>query len=179
MKDHRHLICMPRPILTMQRTSDHGLYLPRMHAPPSESAGRWWVSFHQTPDMPEALVQGKEKEFLSWFYKCLAYRPSAVKQANTDEFVSRYSAPGDMRAGFEYYRTFPHDAKDNTELAATANLTMPVLVLSGDVYPALGGDLPGSSYVKLYNPYLWLQVCTVSQFRFQDTGFQRSSHSSL
>jgi pimeloyl-ACP methyl ester carboxylesterase len=115
------------------------------YMPPPGSTGRWWVSFHQTPDIPEALVQGKEKEYLSWFYKGLAYNPSAITQADIDEFVSHYSAPGGMRAGFEYYRAFPQDAKDNKELAATAKLTMPVLVLSGDIYPALGGDLPGSS----------------------------------
>jgi pimeloyl-ACP methyl ester carboxylesterase len=50
-----------------------------------------------------------------------------------------------MRAGFEYYGSFSQDAKDNKESATTAKLTMPVLILSGDVYPALGGDLPGSS----------------------------------
>jgi pimeloyl-ACP methyl ester carboxylesterase len=49
-----------------------------------------------------------------------------------------------MRAGFEYYRAFPQDAKDNKELAATAKLIMPVLVLAGDIYPALGGQLPGT-----------------------------------
>src|SRR6187200_380526 len=38
-------------------------------------AGRmplWWVVFHQTPDVPEALVQGKEMFYLSWFYHNLA-----------------------------------------------------------------------------------------------------------
>ena len=49
-----------------------------------------------------------------------------------------------MQAGLEYYRAFPQDAKDNIELSATAKLTMPLLVLSGDIYPALGGDIPGS-----------------------------------
>jgi pimeloyl-ACP methyl ester carboxylesterase len=49
-----------------------------------------------------------------------------------------------MQAGLEYYRAFPQDAKDNIELAATAKLTMPLLVLSGDIYLALGGDIPGS-----------------------------------
>jgi hypothetical protein len=28
----------------------------------------WWVIFHQTPDVPEALVQGKEMIYLPWFY---------------------------------------------------------------------------------------------------------------
>ena len=109
------------------------------------NTGRWWVAFHQVPDMPEALVQGKEREYLAYFFKGLAYNPSAITQANTDEFVSHYSAPGAMRAGFEYYKAFPQDAKDNKELAATSKLPMPVLALSGDIYPILGGDVPGSN----------------------------------
>ena len=112
--------------------------------PPPSGAGRWWVSFHQTPDVPEVLVQGKEQEYLTWFYKELAYNPSAITQTDIDEFVSHYSAPGGMRAGFEYYRSFPQDAKDNIELASIAKPTLPVLVLAGDIIPALGGDVPGS-----------------------------------
>jgi pimeloyl-ACP methyl ester carboxylesterase len=121
------------------------LTFPGYIPPPSPSGtGRWWVSFHQTPDIPEVLVQGKEQEYLTWFYKELAYNPSAITHADIYEFVSHYTAPGGMRAGFEYYRSFPQDAKDNIELAATAKLTMPVLVLAGDIIPALGGDVPGS-----------------------------------
>ena len=48
-----------------------------------------------------------------------------------------------MRAGFEYYRAFPVYAEQNRESAKT-KITMPVLVLGGDIYPALGGDLPGN-----------------------------------
>ena len=94
------------------------------------------------------LTFGKEKEYLSWFYKGLAYNPYAITQADIDEFVSHYSASGGMRAGFEYYRAFSHDAEDNKESAAKGKLTIPVLVLSGDIYPALGGDLPGSTTLK-------------------------------
>jgi pimeloyl-ACP methyl ester carboxylesterase len=50
-----------------------------------------------------------------------------------------------MRAGFEYYRAFPIDAKENKEsLANGGKLQMPVLALGGDIYPAIGGDLPGN-----------------------------------
>ena len=50
-----------------------------------------------------------------------------------------------MRAGFEYYRAFPIDAKENKEsLAKEGKLQMPVLALGGDIYPAIGGDLPGN-----------------------------------
>src|SRR5918998_5228643 len=61
----------------------------------------WWFSFQQTPDVPEALVQGKEMEYLLWFYQNLAYNPAAITQEAINEYVSRYSAPGGMRAGFE------------------------------------------------------------------------------
>ncbi|MBV9179473.1 MAG: alpha/beta hydrolase [Nitrososphaeraceae archaeon] len=106
-------------------------------------AGRmplWWVVFHQTPDIPEALVQGKELIYLSWFYRGLAYNPSAITQADINEFVSHYSAPGGMRAGFEYYRAFPQDAIQNQNYSKT-KLTMPVLALGGGYIPTLGGNI--------------------------------------
>jgi hypothetical protein len=30
------------------------------------------LDFNQTPDLPESLVEGKEREYLSWFFKGLA-----------------------------------------------------------------------------------------------------------
>ncbi len=41
---------------------------------------RWWFFFHQTPDVPEALVQGKEMKYLSWHLRGLAYNPTAITQ---------------------------------------------------------------------------------------------------
>jgi pimeloyl-ACP methyl ester carboxylesterase len=113
--------------------------------PPGFEGVTWWFAFHQVPDIPEMLTFGKEKEYLSWFYKGLAYNPSAITQADIDEFVGHYSAPGGMRAGFEYYRAFPIDANENKEsLAKEGKLLMPVLAVGGDIYPAVGGDLPGN-----------------------------------
>ena len=106
--------------------------------------GPWWFAFHQVPNLPEALVEGKEREYLSWFYKGLAYNPNAVTQADIDEFVTKYSAPGAMRAGFEYYRAFNEDAVQNTALVNQSKLQIPVLVLAGDNYPVFGGDIPGN-----------------------------------
>ena len=106
-------------------------------------AGRmplWWVIFHQTPNVPEALVQGKEMIYLSWFFHNLAYNPAAITQADIDEYVSHYSAPGGMRAGFEHYRAFPQDAIQNQNYSKT-KLTMPVLALGAGYIPALGGNI--------------------------------------
>ena len=100
----------------------------------------WWFFFHQVPDLPEALVNGKETEYLSWFYHNLAYNPAAITLDAINEYVSHYSAPGGMRAGFDYYRAFPQDAIQNMNYSKT-KLVMPVLALGGGYDPALGGNL--------------------------------------
>ena len=81
--------------------------------------------FHQTPDIPEALVQGKEMIYLSWFYRNLAYNPfwSNSTRISTNLLVI-ILAPGGMHAGFEYYRAFPQDAIQNMNYSKT-KLTMP------------------------------------------------------
>jgi len=100
----------------------------------------WWAVFHQTPDVPEALVSGKEMMYLSWFFHNLPFNPAAITQTDINEYVSHYSAPGGMRAGFEHYRAFPQDAIQNMNYSKT-KLTMPVLALGGGYIPTFGGNI--------------------------------------
>jgi pimeloyl-ACP methyl ester carboxylesterase len=116
---------------------------PGFYPPNLEGVCCWWFSFHQTRDIPELLTAGNEREYLSWHYRGLAYNPEAINEADIDTYVSSYSAPGGMRAGFEYYRAFPINEEQNKVLSET-KLQMPVLALGGDIYPALGGDAPGN-----------------------------------
>jgi len=108
--------------------------------PPVLEGKIWWFVFHQTPDVPEALVQGKESIYLSWFYQNLAYNPAGITQAAINDYVNHYSAPGAMRAGFEHYRAFPQDAIQNQNYSKT-KLTMPVLALGAGYLPAFGGNI--------------------------------------
>ena len=98
--------------------------------PPGFEDCCWWFSFHQTPDIPEMLTAGKEREYLSWFYR-FAYNPEAITEDDIDKYVASYSAPGGMRAGFEYYRAFPITLEQNRE-HANVKLPMPVLALGGE-----------------------------------------------
>ena len=43
-----------------------------------------------------------------------------ISDADLDVYVSAYSAPGAMRAGFEVYRAFDQDAADNRAALASA-----------------------------------------------------------
>jgi pimeloyl-ACP methyl ester carboxylesterase len=105
--------------------------------------GPWWFAFHQTPNLPELLVEGKEREYLSYFIKGLAYNPSAITEEDIDIFANHFSAPGTAHGAFEHFRAFSADAEQNKE-SAKNKITMPVLALGGDIYPALGGDIPGN-----------------------------------
>jgi pimeloyl-ACP methyl ester carboxylesterase len=98
--------------------------------PPEIEENLWWFGFHKTPDIPEALTVGKEREYLSWFYS-LAYNPEAITEADIDKYVNSYSAPGGMRAGFEYYRAFPINEEQN-KVHANVKLPIPVLTLGGE-----------------------------------------------
>jgi pimeloyl-ACP methyl ester carboxylesterase len=112
--------------------------------PPSfGSNGPWWFSFYQQQDIPESLIQGKEREYISSFMKGLAYNPSAIKEEDIDVWTSHAVAPGGLRGSFEHFRAFPTDAQQNKE-TAKSKIATPVLALGGDVYPALGGDIPGN-----------------------------------
>jgi len=93
--------------------------------------GTWHLTFHGVRDLPEALVTGRERTYLSWFYRSAAYNPGAITAAEVDEYVRCYSAPGGLRAGFEYYRAIRTDIEHNKEYAKT-KLKMPVLALGGD-----------------------------------------------
>ena len=78
--------------------------------------GPWWFAFHQVPNLPEFLVEGKEREYISWFFKGLAYNPSAITERRYRCICkSCFSTPGGMRAAFEHFRAFPIDAEQNEE----------------------------------------------------------------
>jgi pimeloyl-ACP methyl ester carboxylesterase len=115
----------------------------------SQGGKRWHHQFHITPDLPEALVAGRERLYLQWFYQTFAYKPGAIDADAIDEFVRTYSQPGALRAGFNFYRAMAQDAKVNAaELATGFRLPMPVLAVGGAVsYPhgrGRGGDVEAS-----------------------------------
>jgi len=107
----------------------------------SQGGKRWHHQFHITPDLPEALTQGRERIYLEWFYKTFAYKPAAFTDDVIDEFVRTYAQPGAMRAGFALYRALDEDARVNAaQLATGFRLEMPVLAVGGGCsYPHARG----------------------------------------
>ena len=110
----------------------------------SQGGKRWHHAFHMTPDLPEALVQGREREYLGWFYEAFSWQRGAITPADVDEYVRCYGQLGALRAGFAYYRNIPKDQADNRAVLDSGfRLAMPVLALGGARAEARGrGEEP-------------------------------------
>jgi pimeloyl-ACP methyl ester carboxylesterase len=92
----------------------------------------WQFAFHSARDVPEMLVMGRERPYLRAFFDARLFDPSGISESDFDAYVSAYSAPGAMRAGFELYRSFDQDIEDNREaLKRNGKLKMPVLAVGG------------------------------------------------
>jgi pimeloyl-ACP methyl ester carboxylesterase len=105
----------------------------------SQGGKRWHHAFHMTPDLPEALVQGREREYLTWFYREFSWQPEAIEPSDIDEYVRCYTRPGALSSGFAYYRNIPRDKADNAAILESGfRLPMPVLALGGGRAEARG-----------------------------------------
>lgn len=88
--------------------------------------------FHFYGEVPLALVKGRERTYFEHFWNDFAADPKhSVSEADRRIYAKAYAQPSGMRAGFEYFKNFEHDAKDFAELGKT-KLSMPVLVLTGE-----------------------------------------------
>lgn len=100
---------------------------------PAVAAGFWHWLFHMQPDLPELLVTGREDAYLRWFFEHWSWRREVFDAETVSGYVSDFSRPGRLRAGFDDYRaTLEEDLPaDEASFAAGERLTMPLLALWG------------------------------------------------
>jgi pimeloyl-ACP methyl ester carboxylesterase len=91
----------------------------------------WHQRFHRVPHLPEALISGRERLYLSWFFQS-AYDPSAIGAEDIDEYVRAYSMPGALSSGFAFSRA---TEKSAAQVMAASNRPMdiPLLFLGGEM----------------------------------------------
>jgi pimeloyl-ACP methyl ester carboxylesterase len=115
-------------------------------------------SFFQQKPLAETLVEGREREFLDYFFAALSPNKGAMPSREVDEYVRVYSRPSVWRNGMEWYRAWPKDEVVNRKAMETP-LTIPVRILTQsallsaflaaakDAAPlATGLDAPGAGH---------------------------------
>jgi pimeloyl-ACP methyl ester carboxylesterase len=79
------------------------------------SINAWHYSFHSVDDLPELLVEGREKIYLKHFYDRLSQNPDAISNDDLAVYAQAYSQPGALRCGFNVYRAFEQDGEMNNK----------------------------------------------------------------
>lgn len=92
----------------------------------------WHIGFHSVPEVPEALIAGREDYYLEWFFASHTHQPGAVSAADTADYVRAMRAEGALRAGLGYYRSFFESAAQN-ERHRERPLAIPVQGWGGEV----------------------------------------------
>nr|WP_314364302.1 alpha/beta fold hydrolase [uncultured Achromobacter sp.] len=117
--------------------------IPGVTLPPAIELGAdnwrsWHFLFNSVPDLPEALLAGRERILIEWFFsRKTANKPGVFSRADIDEYERVYQTLGGLRGMLGYYRAEPEDRKQNRALRDTP-LTVPVLALGGEQ-----GSAPG------------------------------------
>ena len=92
----------------------------------------WHFAFHTIPQLPELLVTGKERAYFDYFYSAITARPEAITEEAWYHYAKAYGTPTALSTGFNWYRAFNQDVRDNRE--ALTSWTP-----SGDTPPVLAG----------------------------------------
>jgi pimeloyl-ACP methyl ester carboxylesterase len=88
--------------------------------------------FHFFGKTPQALVQGRERIYLEYFWNEFAADPGkSIPEADRKIYAAELARPNHVRAGMEWFRLLDEDAKEFHDYAAKP-LTMPMLVLAGE-----------------------------------------------
>jgi pimeloyl-ACP methyl ester carboxylesterase len=110
-----------------------GLAPAETYRPAPETMHRsWHFAFNFLPDLPEMLIGGRERQFLSWLFRTKSVDwTRAFDEAAIDEYTRIYAASGAWTGGLGYYRAIFDSMAQNRASAATP-LAMPVLAVGGD-----------------------------------------------
>lgn len=97
----------------------------------------WHMGFQSVPDIPQALIAGREELYLRWFFQHFAYDPSAIHDELAVEYARTLTHIGALRAGLGYYASYFASA-DQNRVHAQRPLDIPVAAWGGE---ACLGDL--------------------------------------
>jgi pimeloyl-ACP methyl ester carboxylesterase len=88
----------------------------------------WHFSFWGTDE--DRLVQGRERIYLDRIWNNFSATPTQPDELTRKFYAAQYAKPGAMHAGFEHFKAFSQDVKDNHTFQNT-KLTMPILAVGG------------------------------------------------
>jgi pimeloyl-ACP methyl ester carboxylesterase len=93
--------------------------------------GYWHFGFNSAENLPETLIQGKEREFWNYLYSLMLYNPASITEADKDEYMRTYTSAGGIRGSVGWYKEALTTTDQFAEAIAKGKLKMPVMGLGG------------------------------------------------
>jgi len=91
----------------------------------------WHFALHAVPGLPEQLVTGRQRSYFDYFYDLLSATSAVPASDVRTEQASAYATPAALTAGFDWYRAFDEDVRNNQAFASGPPVTTPLLYLRG------------------------------------------------
>ncbi|OSQ39069.1 alpha/beta hydrolase [Thalassospira mesophila] len=93
----------------------------------------WHFAFNRLDDLPEILITGRERAFLTWLFAAKSVQGHVFDGPTLDEYVRVNTRPGALRAALAYYKTaFSPEVLAQGSDRAQTKLTMPVLAYGAE-----------------------------------------------
>jgi pimeloyl-ACP methyl ester carboxylesterase len=85
--------------------------------------------------MPEWLIVGKEREFLTWFYEGATHdKGASIEEAAVSEYLRTFSGAENIRGSFGIYREIFTSIKQTEKFDGLfSKIGVPVLALGGEL----------------------------------------------
>jgi pimeloyl-ACP methyl ester carboxylesterase len=91
----------------------------------------WHFGFHQTADLPEQLIAGREFTYFRAFFDRFALRPEAISDEDVGHYVRAYTGIERLRAGLEFYRR-AYRTGETFNATTRSPLRVPIVLAGGD-----------------------------------------------
>jgi pimeloyl-ACP methyl ester carboxylesterase len=98
----------------------------------------WWWILPLAPGVPERLIVGHERAFLTWFYEGATANPRSITEASIEETLRSFSGTEGVLGALGVYRAAFKTIEQTTPLKDN-KVEVPVLAIGGD--KALGAKV--------------------------------------
>jgi pimeloyl-ACP methyl ester carboxylesterase len=136
--DHRDeiscLVYMEVPTMLEEFLSKIIVYTPEAMA----KGSMWWWVLPLAPGVPERLIVGHERAFLTWFYEGATADPSSISETSIEETLRSFTGTEGVLGALGVYRA-AFATIDQTTSLKKGKVEVPVLAIGGE--KALGAKV--------------------------------------
>jgi pimeloyl-ACP methyl ester carboxylesterase len=90
----------------------------------------WHGEFHMIPDLPEALVAGRQAIYFRYFFDIGTRSNDVITEADLQHYAGAYGDADHLRAAFEVYRAIPNNIVFNS--GQQGAIDVPLLLAGGE-----------------------------------------------